>query len=181
MPDLVDVLQPTEHSLGRKTALVTLIEYADFTSRTCRDAAPILKALLSEFGTNIRILFRHYPGDSEEAQLAAEAAEAAAAQGRFWAMHDKLFQHQDDLEPSALVRYAYLLGLDLDRFARDLIRRRFRASVERDIESGNESGVDAAPTFFLNGSRYAGDYSYDRFRAIIARLIGRDAEILYSE
>lgn len=183
MPDIVDIRETGEHALGRSTALVTLVEYADFESGDCRDAVPLLKSLLTEFGTNVRIVFRHFPQRSihPHAELAAEAAEAAGSQGRFWAMHDILFANQDDLHAASLLRYAYSLGLNIDQFARELVRRTHRRRVLRDMASGWESNVRATPTFFFNGSKYEGYFSYDRFRRIVERLIRRDAEIWYSE
>jgi protein-disulfide isomerase len=183
MPDLIDIVEPVDHVRGRKTALVTLIEYGDFESVACRNSLPFIRALTAEFGTNIRVVFRHFPQRHihRYAELAAEAAEAAGAQGRFWAMHDLLFANQDDFDAASLVRYAYTLGLNVDRFARELVRRVHREKVARDMQIAWASGVRRAPTFFLNGSRYDGHLSYDSLRRSIARHIQRDAEVLYAE
>ena len=119
-----------DHIRGPEDAPVTLVEYGDFECPYCGRAEPVLRELLADFGDELRFVFRHLPLSDvhPRAQLAAEAAEAAAAQGKFWEMHDKLFEHQDALAPSDLVRYAEELGLDADRF-RDELRRRVYAPV----------------------------------------------------
>lgn len=183
MPDLVSIIEKTDHARGNKTALVTLIEYGDFESKDCYDAFPIVRALLEEFGVNLRVIFRHFPQRyaHPHAELAAEAAEAAASQDRFWGMHDMLFSNQGDLHASSLLRYAYSLGLNIDRFARELVRRVHHQKVVRDMQSGWTNGVRNAPTFFVNGERQEGYFSYDSLRHAISDAISHDPEYRYTE
>src|SRR5262249_10561446 len=130
--ELVDLAMPVDpehdHIRGPEDAPVTLVEYGDFECPYCGRAEPVLRELVAEFGDELRFVFRDLPLTDvhPNAQLAAEAAEAAAAQGKFWEMHDLLFQHQDALTSTDLVRYAKELALDVDRF-RDELRRRVYA------------------------------------------------------
>jgi protein-disulfide isomerase len=130
---------------------------------------PILRELLSEHGADIRFVFRHLPLSDvhDHAQLAAEAAEAAGAQGRFWEMHDLLFDHQDALTARDLMGYANELGLDLDEFHADLKRHEHAARVARDVESGELSGVAGTPTFFINGQRHHGAYDIQTLKKAV--------------
>ena len=119
-----------------------------------------IRELLDSFGDDVRYVWRHLPLNDvhPNAQLAAEAAEAAAAQGAFWEMHDKLLAHQDELTPTDLGRYAEELGLDVDRFWDELRRREYAPRVAEDVASADASGVSGTPTFFINGSRHRGAY-----------------------
>jgi Na+/H+ antiporter NhaA len=161
---LVDLAVPVDggrdHVRGPAEAPVTLVEYADFECPFCGRSEPVVRALLAEFGDELRYVFRHLPLTDvhPHAELAAEAAEAAAAQGRFWDLHDLLFEHQDELEPHELVRHARELGLDVGRFVEELRARVHRARVLEDIESADASGVAGTPTFFVNGRRHHGAY-----------------------
>jgi len=149
-----------DHVRGPEDAPVTLVEYGDFECPHCGRAEPIVRDLLAGFGADVRFVFRHLPLTDvhEHAQLAAEASEAAAAQGRFWEMHDLLFRHQDALDFDGLVGYARDLGLDVDRFSDDLQSRRHALRVSRDVQSADQSGVAGTPTFFVNGMRHYGAY-----------------------
>lgn len=131
-------------------------------------AEPAVRKLLTDFG-DLRYVWRHLPLTDvhPHAQLAAEASEAAAAQGAFWAMHDLLFAHQDALRFSDLVRYAAELGLDVDRFTDDLQRRVGAARVSSDVESADLSGVSGTPTFFINGRRHFGAFDIDTLSAAV--------------
>jgi len=170
--EVVDLDLPVDpdhdHIRGPEDAPVTLVEYGDFECPYCGQAEPIVRELLSDFG-DVRYIWRHLPLSDvhPNAQLAAEAAEAAAAQGRFWEMHDLLFQHQDALRPPDLVRYAEELGLDVDRFKDDLRRHVHAGRVARDIESADLSGVAGTPTFFVNGRRHHGAYDIDTLSAAV--------------
>jgi protein-disulfide isomerase len=139
---------------------VTLVEYGDFECSYCGQAEQAIRELLSSLGTDVRYVWRHLPLNDvhPDAQLAAEASEAAAAQGRFWDMHDLLLEHQDDLAPKDLARYAKQLGLDSERFVDDLRRRAYAPRVAEDVASADESGVSGTPTFFINGRRHYGVY-----------------------
>jgi Na+/H+ antiporter NhaA len=162
--ELVDLAFPVEperdHIRGPSQAPVTLVEYGDFECPYCGMAEPVLRKLLADFGDELRFVFRNLPLSDvhPRAQLAAEAAEAAGAQGKFWEMHDLLFQHQDALAPQDLVRYAEELGLDVERFRDDLRRRAYAPRIAEDVAGADESSVAGTPTFFVNGRRHHGAY-----------------------
>jgi Na+/H+ antiporter NhaA len=159
--DLAEDIDPArDHIRGRLDAPVTLVEYGDFECPYCGEAEPIVRELLSAHEDDLRYVFRHLPlADVHPfAQMAAEAAEAAAAQGEFWAMHDRLLTHQDELSPTNLFHHAEEIGLDVDRFAEDLRQRRFAPRVAVDVASADASGVSGTPTFFINGRRHQGVY-----------------------
>ncbi|GLK99397.1 Na+/H+ antiporter NhaA [Dactylosporangium matsuzakiense] len=159
---LLDLIPPVDvevdHVRGAADASVTIVEYGDFQCPYCGQAEPVVRALLSD--TDLRYVWRHLPLTDvhPQAQLAAEAAEAAAAQGAFWPMHDLLLDHQDELKPAALVDYAERLGLDRDQFHDDLRHHRHAARIDQDLESADLSGVSGTPTFFINGQRHYGAY-----------------------
>jgi protein-disulfide isomerase len=146
---------------GSADAPVTLLEYADFECPFCGQAFRELKRLERAAGDRLRFVFRHFPLTQAHphARLAAEAAEAAGAQGKFWEMHDTLFTHQRALELSDLLAYADDLGLDTARFARDLEQHRFSPKVRRDFMEGVRSGVNGTPTAFINGERWDGPFT----------------------
>jgi protein-disulfide isomerase len=159
--DLMDPVDPdVDHIRGPEDAPVTLVEYGDFECPHCGRAERVVRNLLAGFGTDVRFVFRHLPLTDvhEHAQIAAEASEAAAAQGAFWEMHDVLLAHQDELSFGDLVRHAAELGLDTDRFANDLRHRRYALRIARDVQSADQSGVAGTPTFFVNGRRHLGAY-----------------------
>lgn len=147
-----------EWLLGRSNAHVTILEYADFECPYSAMARPVLESLVDEYPDSIQLIFRHFPINSKhrQAALAAEAAEAAGAQGKFWEMHDMLFAHQDQLSFENLRRFARLLRLDGERFDHSLMGHRYRSEVQRDLLSGIQDGVKATPSLFLNGQRYDG-------------------------
>ena len=144
---------------GPAGALVTLVEYGDFECPFCGLAAPAIRELLSEFG-DVRYVWRHLPLNDVHplAQVAAEAVEAAAAQGAFWEMHDALLEHRGDLTEADLYRHAEELRLDGERFADDIRRRAGDARIAEDVDSADLSGVAGTPTFFINGRRHSGPY-----------------------
>ncbi len=161
--DLADPVDPDrDHWRGREEAPVTLVEYGDFECPYCGQAEPVVRELLSDFG-DLRYVWRHLPLNDvhPRAQLAAEASEAAAAQGAFWEMHDLLLENQDALRPSDLARYAEQLGLDVERFTNDLRRHAHTARIAEDVDSADLSGVAGTPTFFINGRRHFGAYDID--------------------
>lgn len=149
-------VSPRDHSLGPVNAPVTLIEYGDFECPHCAAAYPVIRSLLETLDGRVRFVFRHFPitVSHDHAQKAAEAAEAAAEQGKFWEMYDLLFQHQDELDSDSLIRYAGELGLDVDKFTSGFLAGQFAERVYEDLTSGESSGVHWTPTFFLNGIRY---------------------------
>ncbi len=159
----VDVDPEYDHIRGPDDAPVTLVEYGDFECPYCGQAENVIRELLASHGDDIRYVWRHLPLNDVHptAQLASEASEAAAAQGRFWDMYDTLLAHQEALGPRDLARYAEELGLDADRFRDALRRREYAARVSEDVASADESGVSGTPTFFINGRRHYGVYDID--------------------
>jgi Na+/H+ antiporter NhaA len=156
-----------DHIRGPVDGAVTVIEFGDFECPHCGEAEPVVRALLTD--ATIRYVWRHLPLTDvhPQAQLAAEASEAAAAQGAFWPMHDLLLDHQDELRLRDLLRYAGELGLDLDRFQDDLRRRTHEARVAQDVESADLSGVSGTPTFFINGQRHYGAFDLASLKAAV--------------
>lgn len=145
-----------DHSIGPPNAPVTLVEYGDYECPHCGKAFPVLEEVRLAMRDTLRFAYRHYPINLShtQAQMAAEAAEAAGAQGRFWEMHAKLFTHQDALDQLSLERYAIEIGLDVARFHMELATQVHRQRVLDDIASGEESGVAWTPTFFINDVRF---------------------------
>jgi Na+/H+ antiporter NhaA len=160
---MVDLAVPVDlerdHARGPDGAGVTLVEYGDFECPYCGRAEDAIQAVLGT-DADIRYVWRHLPLTDvhPHAQLAAEASEAAARQGRFWEMHDRLLDHQDELDPADLVGHAEALGLDVDRFVDDLRRHAGGRRIADDVESAEQSGVAGTPTFFVNGRRHWGAY-----------------------
>ncbi len=161
--DLVDPVDPEhDHIRGPEDATVTVVEYGDFQCPYCGQAEPAILAE-REIDPDVRYVWRHLPLTDvhPQAQLAAEAAEAAAAQDAFWPMHDLLLSNQDKLTGPDLLRCARRLGLDERRFREDLMRHMYAGRVARDVESADTSGVSGTPTFFVNGQRYTGRFSVE--------------------
>jgi Na+/H+ antiporter NhaA/glutaredoxin len=157
--DLVSEVDPErDHIRGPERASVTVVEYGDFQCPYCGQAEPAVAELLHD--PDVRYVWRHLPLTDvhPQAELAAEAAEAAGAQGRFWEMHDLLLAHQDALRPADLLRYADQLGLDRDRFHDDLRQHAHAARIAQDVESADLSGVSGTPTLFVNDQRYYGAF-----------------------
>lgn len=154
---------------GPADARVTLVEFADFECPYCAAAYPNVRALKGRLGADLRVVFRHFPltGRHPHALLAAQAAEAAGEQGRFWEMHDRLFEHQDALAADDLRRHAAEVGLDMERFDAALAQGRGLARVERDLASGERSGISGTPAIYLNGERYDGFYDVESLEAAV--------------
>ena len=175
--DLSEPVDPTvDHVRGPDDAVVTLVEYGDFECPHCGQAEPAVRQLLRTYDDDVRFVFRHLPlaDVHEHAMIAAEAAEAAGEQGKFWEMHDRLLTHQDQLTMPDLQSHAKALGLDVQRFTEDLQSRRFTLRVMRDMESADQSGVAGTPTFFINGHRLYGAYDLVSLRAALLREAGRE-------
>jgi protein-disulfide isomerase len=153
---------------GPVDAPVTVVEYGDFECSYCGQAEPVVRALLLEFG-DVAYVWRHLPLTDvhPHAQLAAEAAEAAADQGAFWEMHDLLLDHQNALRLDDLAGYAEQLGLDLDRFTTALRERAGAGRVAEDVDGAELSGVSGTPTFFINGRRHYGAYDIATLSAAV--------------
>jgi protein-disulfide isomerase len=154
-----------DHSQGPADAPVVLVEYGDYQCPHCGRAYWVVKRLQRALDGELRFVFRNFPVTEihSEALNASCAAEAAAVQDSFWRMHDSLFEHQDRLDEENLFAYASALHLDVRKFARDMRSRKVEEKVERDFEGGVRSGVNGTPTFFINGARYDGDWSYEPF------------------
>jgi Na+/H+ antiporter NhaA len=177
---LVDLAVPLDpdrdHFRGPADAPVTVVEYGDFECPYCGRAESVVRELLADFG-DVHYVWRHLPLSDvhPNAELAAEASEAAAAQGRFWEMHDQLLDHQGELRPRDLHGYAGRLGLDLERFEDDLRRHAHAPRVEEDVDSADASGVTGTPTFFVNGRRHDGAYDIDSLTAAVRAARARSA------
>ena len=147
-----------DHLQGPADAPVMLLEYGDYQCPACGDAYPMVKAIQEQLGSGLCFAFRNFPLISihPHAGHAAEVAEAAGAQGRFWEMHDLLYENQGALDDEALVGYARSLGLDDARLAREIRDGEHTARVREDFRHGVRAGVNGTPTFFINGERYDG-------------------------
>jgi Na+/H+ antiporter NhaA len=169
LSDLAVPVDPRrDHLRGSAEAPVTVVEYGDFECPYCGRAEPVIRELLADFG-DVGYVWRHLPLSDvhPNAQLAAEAAEAAAAQGAFWTMHDLLLEHQGDLRPRDLHAYAGQLGLDLERFAEEVRGHAHAAHVDEDVDSADASGVTGTPTFFIDGRRHNGAYDIATLSAAV--------------
>ena len=152
-----------DHLQGPAAAPLTLVEYGDYECPYCGAAYPIVKEVQARMGDRLRFVFRNFPITTSHphAERAAEAAEAAAAQGSFWAMHDILYENQKRLRDDDLRVYAERVGLDLDTFDRQLAEHVHTARVREDFMSGVRSGVNGTPTFYVNGTRHDDSYDLD--------------------
>ncbi len=164
-----------DHTIGSPDAPVTLVEYGDYQCPYCGRAFPIVHEVRRRLGDQLRFVFRNFPLTHihEHAEHAAEVAEAAAAQGKFWPMHDWLFRHQNTMDDGALLAGATEAGLDPERVRRDLAEGTYRARVREDFSSGVKSGVNGTPTFYINGVRHDADYDMETLLAAIeqARIV----------
>jgi Na+/H+ antiporter NhaA len=168
--DLSDDVDPEQdHVRGPDSAPVTLVEYGDYECPYCGRAEVVVRELLDSFGDDLRYVWRQLPLNDvhSHAQMAAEAAEAAGSQGRFWEMHDRLLADQDELTPPDLTRHARELGLDVERFWHELRTRKHAPRVDRDVASADASGVAGTPTFFINGRRHNGAYDLATLTAAV--------------
>ena len=159
----------TDHFLGPEAARVSLVEYGDFECPNCAQGYPAVKMLLKHFEHRVQFVFRHFPLTEvhSHAQLAAEAAEAAGAQQKFWPMHDVLFEHQMRLQLKELRHYAEQLELDLERFDYELGDQVYRQRVNEHVEGGKRSGARGTPTFFVNGEIVDVSFGLDHlFKAV---------------
>ena len=170
------LLSPVDHILGPASARIVVIEYGDFECPSCAQAYPGVKILLKRFDRRIRFAYRHFPivEAHPHAELAAEAAEAAGAQGKFWGMHDQLFENQKHLKLKALRRYAEAIGLDLPRFDAEMADHIYLQRVQEHLASGRAMGVHGTPGFFVDGSVVDVSFGMERlFDAVEARIKSR--------
>ena len=163
-----------DHIQGAADSDVTLVEYGDYECPYCGAAYPIVKRIQRQMGERLRFVFRNFPITTSHphAEAAAEAAEAAGAQGRFWEMHDMLFENQGNLTGPELRSYAETLGLDLERFDDELDRHVHADRVREDFMSGVRSGVNGTPTFFIDGMRHDESFDYDTLLEALERAAG---------
>jgi Na+/H+ antiporter NhaA len=170
-----DVDSERDHIRGPDNAPVTLVEYGDFECPYCGQAEAVIRELLSSFGDDLRYVWRHLPLNDvhPNAQLAAEASEAAHAQGRFWDMYDRMLAHRGGLAPQEIGSLAQELGLDVDRFWDELRRHEHAPRVGEDVSSADASGVSGTPSFFINGRRHQGAYDVDTLTAAVSTARGR--------
>ena len=173
-PRLTVPINERDHILGPITAPVTMVEYGDYECPYCGQAHHVVKQLRQLIGHRMCFVFRHFPLTTvhPHAQLAAEAAEAAGVQGKFWEMHYILFEHQYALEPGDLLQYAAALGLDVPRFSSDLATHIHGPRVREHFLSGVRSGVNGTPTFFINGLRHNGTFDLDTLVDTIEATMG---------
>jgi len=156
----VPVAEDRDHIQGPASAAVTLVQYGDYECPYCGEAYPIVKDVQAQMSGRLRFVFRNFPISTSHphAEQAAEAAEAAAGQGRFWEMHDALYENQRRLRHQDLRSYAERLELDVERFARELAEHVHAPRVHDDFMSGVRSGVNGTPTFYINGVRHDDSY-----------------------
>jgi protein-disulfide isomerase len=152
-----------DHIQGPATATITLVEYGDYECPYCGQAYPIVKELQKRLGKQLQFVFRNFPLSTmhPHAEHAAEAAEAAGAHGKFWEMHDALYENQEALDDSDLVEYAAAAGLDETQFTSEMAQHTQAARVREDFMSGVRSGVNGTPTFFINGVRHDDSFDLD--------------------
>jgi protein-disulfide isomerase len=174
MSSLTVPVSEEDHAQGSPRAAVTLLEYGDYQCPYCGQAYPIIKDVQTAMGPKLRFVFRNFPLTQAHpyAELAAEAAESAAVEGKFWEMHDALYENQAILSKDGVVEIARKLGLNLPRFVEDIRTRKFMNHVRKDFMSGVKSGVNGTPCFFINGKRHDRPWDYDTLLNSLAAFDG---------
>jgi protein-disulfide isomerase len=172
---LTQPVSAPDHAEGPADAPLTLVEYGDYQCPYCGAAYPVVKRLQKTLGEKLRFVFRNFPLTQAHpyAQVAAEAAEAAALQGKFWEMHDLLFEQQALLEPDIIPTWAEKLGLDLEKLGNDIGHGVVEERIREDRQSGIRSGVNGTPTFFINGIRFDGPPDYGSLMATLESALER--------
>jgi protein-disulfide isomerase len=171
---LIPPVQAEDHCQGWSEARVTLVEYGDYACAKCVEAYELIQSIQMQFA-QVCFVFRHFPclDRHPTAQHAAEAAEAAGAQGKFWEMHDRLMRYRHCFDDASLIEHAVALELDINRFLREMSSDVYVPRVRRDCESGEKSGVICTPTFFINGLRFTGDWQHSALRSAICEQVSR--------
>jgi len=172
MSSLTQPVSARDHAEGPVDALLTLVEYGDYQCPYCGAAHPVVKRLQKTLGKKLRFVFRNFPLTQMHpyALMAAEAAEAAGLQDKFWEMHDLLFEEQHLLKPEIIPAWAKRIGLNLEQFENDIKQGVVEKRIKEDRQSGIRSGVNGTPTFFINGTRYDGPPDYDSLLAALKSL-----------
>jgi protein-disulfide isomerase len=170
-------LSPVDHVIGPPSAHVIVIEYGDFECPICAQAHQTMKILLKHYGHRIRFAFRQFPlvDAHPHAELAAEAAEVAGAQQKFWPMYEKLFDNQQHLKAKALRRYAEDIGLDMERYDAEMADHLYLQRVQEHLASGRASGVRTTPAFFVDGSVVDVSFGMERLSEALAQRAGKPA------
>jgi protein-disulfide isomerase len=163
----------SDHIRGSINAPITLVEYGDYECPYTGMAYTIVKEIMKQFGDKLYFVFRNFPLNDihPHAQAAAEAAEAAAAQDKFWEMHDYLFEHQQALGYSHLLEYAQTVGLDVGRFKKEMSGHLYASLIEESLKAGINSGVEGTPTFFINGIRYEDSWDLKTFSETLQKYL----------
>jgi protein-disulfide isomerase len=161
----------SDHIQGSVNAPLNIVEYGDYECPYTGMAYPIVKEIMRQFGDKIYFVFRNFPLNDIHpyAQNAAEAAEAAASQDKFWEMHDYLFEHQKALDYTHLLEYAQKVGLDIERFKKDMSGHVYTSLIDQSLKTGIDSGVEGTPTFFVNGSRYEKSWDLKTFSDVLEK------------
>ncbi len=182
VPKLTLPVTKSDHILGPSGAPITLVEYGDYECPHCRLVHGVIRELRERLGDQLRYVYRHLPITTAHAQarLAAEAAEAAAAQGKFWEMHDALFEH-DVIDMNHILSYASEIGLDMEKFQFDLAQHTYADRIDEDFRSGIRSGANGTPTFFINGERYDGAWDLESLLETVEKPLGMRVSLLASE
>jgi protein-disulfide isomerase len=169
MSRLTQSVSSHDHAEGPADAALTLVEYGDYQCPYCGAAYPVVKEVQKTLGKKLRFVFRNFPLTQAHpyALIAAEAAEAAALQGKFWEMHDLLFEKQHLLKPEIIPSWANRIGLNVEQFGNDIKKDVVEKRIQEDRTSGIRSGVNGTPTFFINGSRYDGPPDYNSLLAAL--------------
>lgn len=156
------------HSVGPHDAKVTIVEFSDFECPACKVVEPTVQSVLSGYKDKIRYVYRYYPLPSHEfGMVAAQAAQAASLQGKFWEMHKVLFEKSPDLSKDQLFSYAKDLGLNMDQFSKDFGSDSVKKAIAKDQDDANAVGLEATPTFFINGTKFTGGLTLFQFEAEI--------------
>jgi protein-disulfide isomerase len=164
-----------DHIQGPIDAPIALVEYGDYECPYCGEAHPVVKAIQRHLGDKLCFAFRNFPlaNMHPHSVHAAEASEAAGAEGKFWEMHDLLFENQAALEDEDLAGYATALGLDGPRLISEVLAGQYEARVREDFKSGTRGGVNGTPSFFINGERYDGGADLEALLAAVSQARGR--------
>jgi protein-disulfide isomerase len=173
MARLTQNINEQDHIQGNKNAPITLVEYGDFECPHCGHAYPIIKEIQEYFGDNLRFVYRHFPLAEMHpmAKPAAEACEFAAKYGKFWEMHDLIFENQESLSLQLLVDLASSIGLNAVEMKKALDQHEFDLKIKKDFLEGAKSGVNGTPSFFINGQKYEGEYEFEAIKSAIEELL----------